>query len=100
MLRMDIHLLSLTTLNIRFIAQIISKVLVSATQLSWEDHFSNALVVSLVHGNGSDLVWSNGGDYAVKDGFIVRAFEGSSNTQLFEFSTDYLIEGLFGGPLL
>lgn len=53
-----------------------------------------------MHGNGSDLVWSNNGDYAVKENYSIKAFEGSSNTQLFEFTTDYLIEGLFGGPLL
>lgn len=35
---------------------------------------------SVVHGNGSDVVWSNNGDYAVKENFSVKAFEGSTNT--------------------
>ncbi|KAL4488970.1 hypothetical protein ABPG72_005757 [Tetrahymena utriculariae] len=55
---------------------------------------------SIVHGNGSDLVFNTNGDYAVKDNFQVKAFDGSSNQQLFEFSTDYVVEGLYGGPLL
>jgi len=97
---MDTLSQSSMTLNIQFIARITSKVLVSSHNDLLGRSFSHEFVVLLVHGNGSDLVWSNGGDYAVKDGFTVRAFEGSSNTQLFEFSTDYLIEGLFGGPLL
>lgn len=53
-----------------------------------------------MHGNGSDLVWSYGGDYAVKENFSVKAFEGSTNAQLFDLSTDYVVEALYGGPLL
>ena len=53
------------------------------------------------YGSGTDLVWrdNNAADYAVKENFTVKVYKGN-NVQHCEMKTDYLVEGLFGGPLL
>jgi coatomer subunit beta' len=50
-------------------------------------------------GQGTDLVFAANGDFAVRDSYSIRIIQ-SNNTQHCELKTDYLIEGLFGGPLL
>lgn len=50
-------------------------------------------------GQGTDLVWSQGGEYAVRDNYLIKLFD-QNNAQYIELKTDYQIEGLFGGPVL
>jgi coatomer subunit beta' len=51
-------------------------------------------------GQGTDLVWSNAGDYAVRETFTIKFYKGASNQLQFEVKTDFIVEQLFGGPLL
>jgi coatomer subunit beta' len=45
-------------------------------------------------------VWSSNGDYAVREAFSIRVFHGANNQLSFELKTDFIVEQLFGGPLL
>jgi coatomer subunit beta' len=51
-------------------------------------------------GLGTDLVWSSSGDYAVREAFSIKVFSATNNQLICELKTDFIVEQLFGGPLL
>lgn len=51
-------------------------------------------------GQGTDLVWAHSGDYAVREAFSIKIFQQQSNQLVCEIKTDFVVEQLFGGPLL
>ena len=55
---------------------------------------------NVTFGNGQDFQWSTTGDYALKDSHNVKIYKGASNSQEISLKPDYIIEGIFGGPLL
>lgn len=61
-------------------------------------HYINSHI--LAFGTGSDFVWSNAGDYAVREQYTVKIFKGTTNNQHISLKTDFPIEGLSGGPVL
>ncbi|EGR29436.1 hypothetical protein IMG5_155860 [Ichthyophthirius multifiliis] len=61
--------------------------------------YRSTTLKSIMHGQGSDLIWASNGDYAVKDNFIIKVFK-ANNELLYELKTNYQVENLFGGPLI
>ena len=49
-------------------------------------------------GEGTDLVWSPAGDYAVRSSFSIKLFK--NNALAYEMKTDFQVEQLYSGPLL
>jgi coatomer subunit beta' len=51
------------------------------------------------YGTGTDLVWSINGDFAVRDKYSIVLYK-NNNVQYESIKPEYIVEELYGGPLL
>ncbi len=66
----------------------------------WKQNFLIILFLWTGFGNGTDVVWSPSGDYAVRDSYNIKIMKGNTNAQIGNFKPDFQVEELFGGVLL
>ena len=57
-----------------------------------------AVFKNIKYGNGTDLVWGQEGDFAVRENKTVKVFK--NNEQVFQFQKDDTITNLYGGLVL